>query len=132
LWFDAIAAVRRQADFQATYANWRRSLSLAYGTSVGDEVLFVRHTYLATLAKLIAHLRITGAQTPPDVAQTPAILHGRLFEEQQTVGFLGEDFFAWVARAPVLACTQKIASRFAELLFTYRLKELSEDVLKEL
>ena len=131
-WLEAIAAVRRQADFQATYANWLKSLSIAYGTSVGDEVLFVRHTYLATLAKLIAHQRITGAQTPPDVAQTHAILQGRLFEEQQIVSFLGEDFFAWVARAPVLACTQKIASRFAELLFTYRLKELSEDVLKEL
>ncbi len=131
-WLEAIAAVRRQADFQATYANWRKSLSIAYGTSVGDEVLFVRHTYLATLAKLIAHLRITGAQTPPDVAKTHAILQGRFFEEQQIVSFLGEDFFAWVARAPVLACTQKIASRFAELLFTYRLKELSEDVLKEL
>jgi len=131
-WLEAIAAVRRQADFQATYANWRKSLSIAYGTSVGDEVLFVRHTYLATLAKLIAHQRITGAQTPPDVAQTHAILQGRLFDEQQIVSFLGEDFFAWVARAPVLACTQKIASRFAELLFTYRLKDLSEDVLKEL
>ena len=124
--------MRRQADFQATYANWRKSLSIAYGTSVGDEVLFVRHTYLATLAKLIAYLRITGAQTPPDVAQTHAILQGTFFEEHQIVNFLGEDFFAWVARAPVLACTQKIASRFAELLFTYRLKELSEDVLKEL
>ena len=131
-WLEAIAAVRRQAGFQATYANWHKSLSIAYGTSVGDEVLFVRHTYLATLAKLIAYLRITGAQTPPEVAQTHAILQGRLFEEQQIVSFLGEDFFAWVARAPVLACTQKIASRFAELLFTYRLKELSEDVLKEL
>ena len=131
-WFDAIAAVRRQAEFQATYANWRKSLSIAYGTSVGDEVLFVRHTYLATLAKLIAHQRITGAQTPPDVAQTHAILRGRLFDEQQIVSFLGEDFFAWVVRAPVLACTQKIASRLAELLFNYRLRELSEDVLKEL
>ncbi len=131
-WFDAIAAVRRQADVQATYANWRKSLSIAYGTSVGDEALFVRHTYLATLAKLIAHLRITGARTPPDVAQTHAILQGRFFEEQQIGSFLGEDFFAWVARAPVLACAQKVTSRFAELLFTYRLKELSEDVLKEL
>jgi hypothetical protein len=131
-WLEAIAAVRRQADFQAPYANWRKSLSIAYGTSVGDKVLFVRHSYLATLAKLIVHLLITGAQMPPDVAQTHAILQGRFFEEKQIVGFHGEDSFAWVARAPVLACTHKIASRFAELLFTYRLKELSEDVLKEL
>jgi len=131
-WLEAIAAVRRQAGFQATYTNWRKSLSIAYGASVGDEVLFVRHTYLATLAKLIAYVRVTGAQTPPDVAQTHAILRGTLFEKHQIVNFLGKDFFAWVARSPVLACTQKIASRFAELLFTYRLRELSEDVLKEL
>jgi hypothetical protein len=48
------------------------------------------------------------------------------------MNFLEEDFFSWVARAPVVSCTQKIASRLANLLFTYQLRELSEDVLKEL
>jgi hypothetical protein len=124
--------LRKQADFQPTYANWRKSLFIAYGTSVGDEVLFVRHTYLATLAKLIAYLRISGAQMVPDGAQTEAILQGTFFEEQQIAGFLEGDSSSWVARTPVLTCTQKIVSGFASLLFTYRLRELSEDVLKEL
>jgi hypothetical protein len=80
LWLEAIGALRNQGDFQATYRNWRKALRLAYGTSVGDEALFVRHTYLATLAKLIAYLRISSAQTPPDEAQTEAILRGTFFE----------------------------------------------------
>jgi hypothetical protein len=124
--------LRKQADFQAAYASWRKSLSIAYGTSLGDEVLFVRHAYLATLAKMIAYLRLSGAQTAPDEAQTEAILQGSFFEKQQIVNFLEEDFSSWVASQHVLTCTQKIVAGFAALLFTYRLSGVSEDVLKEL
>jgi len=132
LWLEAIGALRNQGDFQATYRNWRKALRLAYGTSVGDEALFVRHTYLATLAKLIAYLRISSAQTPPDEAQTEAILRGTFFEEQQIVSFLEQDFSSWVASPPVLTRTHKVASVIAALLSAYRLRDLSEDVLKEL
>ena len=99
---------------------------------MGDESLFVRHTYLATLAKLLAYIRITGAQVAPEEALTQEILQGTFFEKQQINNFLEEDFFSWVARAPVMGPTQEIASHLASLLFTYRLGELSEDILKEL
>jgi hypothetical protein len=132
LWLKAIAAIGKQSDYQAIYENWRKYLLIAYGTSVGDEQLFVRHTYLATLAKLIAYVRITGVQAAPEEAQTQEIIQGTFFEKQQIMNFLEEDFFSWVGRAPVVSCTQKITSRLANLLFTYRLRELSEDVLKEL
>ncbi|MGO8732945.1 MAG: N-6 DNA methylase [Terriglobia bacterium] len=132
LWLEAIAAICKQSDYKVIYENWRKYLRIAYGTSVGDEHLFVRHTYLATLAKLIAYVRITGAQTAPEEDQTQEIIQGTFFEKQQIMNFLEEDFFSWVARAPVVSCTQKIISRLANLLFTYQLRELSEDVLKEL
>jgi hypothetical protein len=132
LWLEAIAALGEQRDYRVIYENWRKYLRIAYGTSVGDEQLFVRHTYLATLAKLIAYVRITGALTAPEEAQTQEIIQGTFFENQRIMNFLEEDFFSWVARPPVVGCTQKIASRLANLLFTYRLRELSEDVMKEL
>jgi hypothetical protein len=132
LWLEAIAAIGKQSDYQAIYENWLKYLRMAHGTSVGDEHLFVRHTYLATLAKLIAYLRITGAQTAPDEAQTQEIIQGTFFAKQQILNFLEEDFFSWLARPPVVSSTQKITSRLANLLFTYELRELSEDVMKEL
>jgi len=132
LWLEAIAAIGEQRDYKVIYENWRGYLRIAYGASVGDEHLFVRHTYLATLAKLIAYVRITGVQTAPQEAQTQEIIQGTFFEKQQIMTFLEEDFFSWVACAPIVSCTQKIASRLANLLFTYQLRELSEDVLKEL
>jgi len=132
LWREAIATLGKRSDYHVIYENWRNSLRIAYGTSVGDERLFVHHTYLATLAKLIVYVRITGTQTPPEEAQTQEIIQGTFFVKQQIMNFLEEDFFSWVACAPVLSYTQKITSRLANLLFTYRLRELSEDVLKEL
>ncbi len=132
MWLEAIARIRVERNYQVIYENWRKYLRVAYGTSVGDEHLFVRHTYLATLAKLLAYIRITGAQVAPEEALTQEIIQGTFFEKQQIMNFLEEDFFSWVARVPVVSCTQVIASRLASLLFTYRLGELSEDVLKEL
>jgi hypothetical protein len=132
LWLEAIAAIGGQRDYEVIYENWRKYLRIAYGSSVGDEQLFVRHTYLATLAKLIAYVRITGAEAAPGEAQTQEIIEGTFFEKQQIMNFLEEDFFSWVARPPVAGYTQKITSRLANLLFTYRLRELSEDVMKEL
>jgi hypothetical protein len=132
LWLEAIAAIGEQPDYKIIYENWRKYLLIAYGTSVGDERLFVRHTYLATLAKLIAYVRISGVQTAPEETQTQEIIQGTFFEGQQIMNFLEEDFFSWVARPSVVGCTQKVTARLANLLFTYRLRELSEDVMKEL
>ncbi len=99
---------------------------------MGDESLFIRHTFLATLAKLIAYIRITDAKAPPEEHETQEIVQGTFFEKQRIANFLEEDFFSWVTRAPVVAVTQRIVSRLVNLLFTYNLRELSEDVLKEL
>lgn len=132
LWLEVVESIRDQSDYKVIYKNWRKYLRIAYGTAVGDEHLFVRHTYLATLAKLIAYIRITGAQAAPDERETQEIVQGTFFEKQQIMNFLEEDFFSWAARAPVAGVTQRIVCRLVNLLFTYQLRELSEDVLKEL
>jgi len=132
LWSSVVGTIREGSDFKVIHDNWRKYLRVAYGTAVGDEDLFVRHTYLATLAKLIAYVRITEAKTAPVESETQEILQGTFFEKHRILNFLEEDFFSWAARPAVLATTQRIASRMVNLLFTYRLREVSEDVLKEL
>jgi hypothetical protein len=132
LWLEAAETIREQTDFKVIYDNWRKYLRIAYGTAVGDRDLFVRHTFLATLAKLIAYIRITNAKSPPEESETVEIIQGTFFEKQRIMNFLEEDFFSWVGRAPVSAVTQRIVHRLINLLFTYQLRELSEDVMKEL
>lgn len=132
LWLEVGEKIREQTDYKVIYGNWRKYLRIAYGTAVGDEHLFVRHTFLATLAKLLAYIRITEAKRAPDESETQEIVEGSFFEKKRILNFLEEDFFSWVARPAVVTVTQRIVLRLVNLLFTYNLRELSEDVMKEL
>jgi methylase of polypeptide subunit release factors len=131
-WLEVIEKIREQSDYQVIYNNWRKCLRIAYGTEVGDEHLFVRHTYLATLAKFIAYICITRSQTIPKESQTQEIVQGTVFKKLGILNFLEGDFFSWAARPPVIATTQGIVSRLVNLLSTYQMRDLSEDVMKGL
>jgi type I restriction-modification system DNA methylase subunit len=131
LWLDVAGRICEQSDFKVIHENWRKYLRIAYGSEVGDLQLFVRHTFLATLAKLIAYIRIKGPHAPEE-RDLEGIIEGSFFENQGVLNFLEEDFFSWAARSPAAGVTQRIASGLVNLLLTYNLRELSEDVMKEL
>ena len=131
-WSQEAQRIREHSDFKVIYDNWRKYVRIAYGTAVGDESLFIRHTFLATVAKFIAYLRLSGSPAAPSERETEEILQGTFFEKQGILNFLEEDFFSWVGRNPAITITQRIAPSLVNLLLTYNLRELSEDVLKEL
>ena len=84
------------------YESWEKYLRIVYGSSVTDDELFVRHTYLATLAKLMAWSRMSESMSLPDNAQIAEMLEGRLFKAQGIENFIEEDFFSWLARTETL------------------------------
>ncbi|MBW1954042.1 MAG: N-6 DNA methylase, partial [Deltaproteobacteria bacterium] len=57
---------------------------------------------------------------------------GRLFKELEIDNFLEEDFFSWLARPPAHQSALRVVRALFSLLRHYRLRELSEDVLKAL
>lgn len=79
---------------------WDKYLRIVYGSKVAEDELFVRHTYLATLAKLLAWQRLTESPELPSDAEVLKMLEGRLFNELDIDNFLEEDFFSWLARPP--------------------------------
>jgi SAM-dependent methyltransferase len=126
-------SLKDQPEFSVVYESWARYLLIVYGTSVADEELFIRHTYLSTLAKLMAWRRLTGETTSPDDDQILSLLEGRFFKEQAGIeNFLEEDFFSWVARRDAKGAGVETARQLLSLLQNYNLRELSEDVLKSL
>ncbi|MDG7021664.1 MAG: hypothetical protein JRN23_07010, partial [Nitrososphaerota archaeon] len=44
------------------YDNWARTLEIVYGDRVDGKVLFIKHTYLATLAKLLVYLIVSRSK----------------------------------------------------------------------
>ena len=125
--------LKGQPEFSVVYQGWEKYLLIVYGSSVADEELFIRHTYLATLAKLMAWSRLTEAEIPPDREQILSVLEGQFFLRQAGIGnFLEEDFFSWIARGEAKEAGVETARMLLSLLQNYNLRELSEDVLKSL
>ncbi len=129
---EAIKQVENRSDFRVIYENWERYLRVTYGSVIGSKDLFLRHTYLATLAKLIAWARLTEKSLIPSSEEISSILNGEFFRRQRIANFLEEDFFSWVTREGAEAIGLDISKKLLSLLLRYNLKELSEDVLKAL
>jgi SAM-dependent methyltransferase len=129
---DALEQVESRSEFQVIYENWERYLRVTYGSVIGSKDLFLRHTYLATLAKLIAWARLTEKNSIPSSEEISGILNGEFFRGQRIANFLEEDFFSWVAREGAEASGIDVSKKLLSLLLRYNLKELSEDVLKAL
>jgi len=112
------------------YDQWASFLRIVYGSSVESEDLFIKHTYLATLAKLLAYASFSGGALPVSDDQLIEILEGRIFSEKWGVhNFLEEDFFSWIVkREEGLRVARMILTRLA----IYDLSIVDEDILKAL
>jgi len=131
--FREAEALLRQAwkDNKETilYDQWAGFLRIVYGSSVDSEELFIKHSYLATLAKLLAYSTFSGGALPVSSEQIAEILEGRIFEKWNVHNFLEEDFFSWVARSEA---GLRAASMLLERLASYDLSTIDEDILKSL
>ncbi|MGH7791788.1 MAG: N-6 DNA methylase, partial [Thermodesulfobacteriota bacterium] len=124
--------VKNQSHFQVIYDSWEKYLHIVYGSDVAVDELFVRHTYLATLAKLMSWMRISESTTLPDDFQIGQMLEGELFKRQGIENFIEEDFFSWLSRTEAVKVGVEVVRWLFSLLQNYNLRELSEDVLKSL
>jgi methylase of polypeptide subunit release factors len=129
---ESLRQVQNRSDFQVIYENWEKYLRVTYGSIIGSKDLFLRHTYLATLAKLIAWARLTEKSSIPSSDEISSILSGEFFQGQRIANFLEEDFFSWVTREGAETTGADVSKKLLSLLLRYNLKELSEDVLKAL
>lgn len=104
---------------------WNRLLSVAYGADVGDDALFLQHTYLTIVAKAIATLALTD-RLPDDPED---LMTGAPFRERGIAGAVEGDFFDWVLLSPEgRALTDRIARHVARFDFA----SIDMDILKGL
>jgi hypothetical protein len=112
------------------YEQWASYLRIVYGSRVESEDLFLRHAYLATLAKLMAYATMTGGALPVTDEEITLVLEGKVFAKDLGIrNFLEEDFFSWVGRIKGgIEATRIILER----IDNYDLTQIDEDILKGL
>jgi hypothetical protein len=124
------ATVADQPAVAIKREEWDRLLRMVYGSPKGSDELFVRHTYLALVARLFAYLAI--ARRLPERGEELQIIRGEAFEKLGIENLVEEDFFAWIADETVLARAAKLASGLARHLGVYATDRIDEDLLKHL
>jgi len=121
-------AFKDSPAYQVKFNEWDKLLAKAYGHSVARNQLFLRHTYLSILAKLIAYVSLYKEK--PKAKKLREILTGEAFGNLTNLA--EEDFFCWIL-APVLEKDAiELLQGLAQHLMVYDLTKVNEDLLKEL
>lgn len=110
------------------YEVWTKQLTIVYGEGIGTEALFLQHTYLATLAKLLASVVFRQ----PALASETDIITGSYFQALGIQNFIEEDLFAWVLHPQILPEASSIIHDLRSQLSQYEPSGFTEDVLKGL
>ncbi len=109
---------------------WRRNMQIVYGREP-QEGVFVDHTYVVTLVKLIVYLRLSGATVALEDELAKA-LNGDYFLQFGIPNLIEEDFFTWILHPKILKETLILGKRIAQGLLKYDLKRIDEDLFKEI
>ena len=124
--------VKDEPDVQVRFQEWRSYLSIVYGEPVGDEELFVVHTYLATLARLIAFYLVQPSVFLPGKEDHIKVINGEYFRERDIYNFVEEDFFTWILNSKVLGDSLELVRCLVNTLTGYNFASAGQDLLKGL
>ncbi|MGO4883733.1 MAG: N-6 DNA methylase [Bryobacteraceae bacterium] len=130
----------KEADL--AYRNWQRYLTVTYGslpaaTSARSqdltdlEELFLKHTYLASVARLMIWASIShGRAARPYAEIASAVLSGDYFRESRLANLVEDDFFQWIRSKTAEELLLPVWERIIAQIETYDLSRLDQDVLK--
>jgi hypothetical protein len=108
---------------------WAEDIRTSYGGGDTPAELFVRHTYLALLARLLVFAALERRSL--STADADAVLDGSYFYRRRIGNLVEDDYFQW----PLLASRSLLHDTWAALvnqLNGYDLSAVHEDVIKPL
>jgi hypothetical protein len=123
-----LASAKDDPSCQVKFNEWDKLLAKAYGHSVARNELFLRHTYLSILVKLLAYAALFKKQ--PKGQQLIEIITGRAFTNLPNLA--EEDFFCWLLAPSLEKEALELLRGLERHLSVYDLTKIDEDLLKEL
>ena len=143
----AWAAVNSQPEAKLAFDTWQRYLTVTYGrltestTAIKDaetsqeiselESLFLRHTYLATIARLLIWAALSQGKGSDDLGKVARdVLSGSYFRSKRLANLVDDDFFHWVRNSDAEKILAPDWQRMLSQLTDFDLSQVHEDVLK--
>lgn len=120
---------KKYGEVQVSYEQWRKFLSIAYGSFSDSDNSFVIHTYLSVLAKVLAY-EVLSNDDYIDDQEMKAVLDGSIFHRYNIRNFVDNDFFHWVHRDRYFQSLKKTFRLISQEISTFDFNKVDEDVLK--
>jgi SAM-dependent methyltransferase len=112
------------------FESWENRLRIVYGHTPKKD-LFVTHTYLATLVKLILYFRLTSPVLT-DKGKFLDVINGAFFNSYGLLNFVEDDFSTWIIDSEITDNSYKLFSELVEKLSRYDFSHIDEDFFKEI
>ncbi len=139
--------VSGEPEAQLAFDTWQRYLTVTYGrltesTTVQKDAetaqeiseledLFLRHTYLSSIARLLIWAALSQGKGDGSLRQVAKdVLSGRYFESKRLANLVDDDFFHWLRHPKAEEILAATWERVLSPLTEYDLSHVRQDVLK--
>ena len=128
---DFYSRVADEESVKVKFREWNILLSRVYGEELGNIDLFLRHTYLTMLSRLL----IAKNLFPNEMRNSQdykGLLTGEYFSKKNINNLVEPDFFGWAIDTDVQQDFIGYLSKLEGYLGVYDLSQINEDILKQL
>lgn len=127
---DLYAMANTETSVQVKYREWNALLSRVYGSALGEESLFLKHTYLTMLSRLLVAKAI-APKAQRDRSAYLGLLTGDLFRARNLANLAEPDFFSWALGTEAEQGFLGFLGGLESYLGVFDLSQITEDILKE-
>lgn len=121
--------IQASGEIQVSHEQWKKFLSIAYGSFDASENNFLIHTYLSVFSKMLAYTVVTNDDYIDD-KEMLGIIDGSIFHKYNIRNFVDNDFFYWIKVEKSFKSLKKVFRLIAQELSTFDFYSVDEDILK--
>ncbi|MBU1718536.1 MAG: N-6 DNA methylase, partial [Bacteroidetes bacterium] len=122
-------AVKKYGEVQVSFEQWKRFLSIAYGSFDASENNFLIHTYLSIFSKMLAYTVVSNDDFIDD-DEMRGIIDGSIFHKYNIQNFVDADFYFWIKNDRSFRSLNKVFRLVAQEISTFDFRDVEEDILK--
>lgn len=128
---EAFDKLSQDSEPKLAFETWAKYLRYSYGKFEANKDLFVIHTYLAAVARLLVWGVFSKGKSAGSLKETiRRVFNGSYFQTWRLENLVEKDFYYWILNSKVENQLTPLWTRIINQILTYDLSQVNQDILK--